>query len=426
MDASDPDNPVLSLVLTINTDLSDSLLCPDNPLQLTFYFKMAGSWLGMDFIKPLDSRPVLWKPGMRVLKTQLRIDKGVMNTKSSLKIGILERRPHLISFTETRDLLPWRVKEEGQESEGLVAALDIEFDRGLFSGSKRKLACQHKPEPLSRVYVEIEEDIGESMARHIWDGGLVTAGFLADSCRTKSKGFYIREYLPIDRESPNVLEIGCGVGMLGITIASVLHRAIEQQGFEPALPTVLLTDLPDAEARATSNISRFSERTGFPQVQYENLDWDEGKKSQFGPLVKSRFWDLIVLSDCTYNIDAFPSLVGTLSALHDLNVMNADPEVKEKNGVATKVLLSTKPRHESEAAIFGLLEADGWTCRLKKSIPLPRINSEGEVVEIYSVEKRTGSGPATKSPSKKRKSPAAVVDDDMNQPSKKSTSKISA
>ncbi|KAK7751319.1 hypothetical protein SLS62_006725 [Diatrype stigma] len=379
--------------------------------------------MGSDFISPPS---LLWQPGMRVLKTKLRIDKEAMNAKSTLKIYVSQRSPQLISLTETRDLLPWRVEEDEQESEGLVAALDLEFDRGLFSAALRKLTCEYKLGELSRVYVNIEEDIGESMARHIWDGGLVTAGFLADSCRTKDKGFYIREYLPIDRESPNVLEIGCGVGMLGITIASVLRRAIEQQGFEPALPTVLLTDLPDAEARATSNISRFSLRTGSPQVQYENLDWDEGKKSQFGPLVKSRFWDLIVLSDCTYNIDAFPSLVGTLSALHGLNVTNADPEEKERNGVMTKVLLSTKPRHESEAAIFALLEADGWTCRLKKSIPLPRINSEGEVVEIYSVEKRTGSGPAAQSSSKKRKSTAAVVGDDMSQPSKKSSSKASA
>ncbi|KAI1247206.1 hypothetical protein MGN70_011093 [Eutypa lata] len=404
IDTSDPDNPVLSLLLTITTDLGDSFLYPEDPVQLTFFstidqYIRGGASFGKSLL-PLDStRPVLWKPGMRVLNIKLRFDKEAISAKSSLTIAALERDPQLVSLSETRDLLPWRVKEDRRESEGLIADLVVEFDNGRFSASVRRLACQHQREELSRVNLVIEEDIGESIARHIWDAGLVTAALLADSCRTKKKGFCIRDYLPLDKENrnPNVLELGCGVGILGITIAGIIGRAAKQQGVELAIPSVILTDLPEAQTRARSNILRYSGSYATKDIGYENLDWDEGKKSQFGPIVKSRFWDFIVLSDCTYNVDAFPSLVGTLTALHHLNVTNSDPE--EKNRVTTKVLLSTKPRHDSEKVLFELLKADGWTYQLKKSIPLPKLNDEEEVVEVYSIEKQV----APAQSSKKRK-----------------------
>ncbi|RYP92229.1 hypothetical protein DL770_001648 [Monosporascus sp. CRB-9-2] len=394
VDTSNPIDPVLSVLLTITTDLGDSFLYPDDPIVLVFWFpvgddRKASLRTGL-ILKPLDSgRPVMWEAGMRVLNLKLHFPKEALDCKASLKVSALERDPQIVSLSESRYLLPWRVKEDGRQSQGLIADLTIEFNSGVFSASVRKLACQHKRDELSHVIIAIEEDIGESIARHIWDAGLVTSALLADACRMIRKEIWIRDILPLDKEDPNVLEIGCGVGILGITIASIIHTAAAQQGIALTYPTVLLTDLPEAEERAKSNISRSSRHTLSKIIDYENLDWEDGRNSRFGPLVKSKYWDFIVLSDCTYNVDAFPSLVGTLTALNSLNATKTDP--RTENNTATRVLLSTKPRHDSELALFDLLKADGWTYQLKKSIPLPKLDGEDEVVEVYLLERRADS-----------------------------------
>ena len=428
IDTSDPDNPVLSLLLTITTDLGESFLYPDEPIKLSFSTNsdvVRGLYICSRPLEPVDGRQhVQWEPGMRVLNIKLRFEKKLVSEKCHVLITAINPAPEMmLSLFETRDLLPWRVKEGGGESKGLVASLTLKFDAGgVFSASVRELACQHRPEEMGHVKICIEEDIGESIARHIWDAGLVTAALLADSCRTKKRGHRTSDFLPLDedKEKINILELGCGVGILGIAIASVIRRAAEQQGIKSARPAVLLTDLPEAEERARSNISRYQEFRGWrdsstTNIDYENLDWEEGRNSRFGPIVGSKCWDFVVLSDCTYNVDAFPALVGTLASLHALNMTKSEPE--ERDGFTTRVLMSTKPRHDSEKALFKLLEDDGWSYSLKKAIPLPKINGDTEIVEVYLIEKKAGSIPS----SRKRKGTNTVLAD---KPSKRSTSAV--
>ncbi|KAI0599752.1 hypothetical protein F4775DRAFT_549713 [Biscogniauxia sp. FL1348] len=253
-----------------------------------------------------------------------------------------------------------------------------------------------------------EEDIGESIARHIWDAGVVVAGAFLREGVGMGTGMGIREEVLNPGTPLNVLELGTGVGILGISIAAALESAAaggSGGGGSTRQSTVLLTDLPEAEERARANMARadvvltgVALTRGDPEarpdalratrLQYENLDWDEGRRGCFGPLVTAAAapWDLVVLSDCTYNVDSLPSLVGTLSALHGLSVAAA-AERGEAGGFKSTVLLATKPRHESEKALFGLLDAEGWRHRLWKGIPLPNIGGEDEVVEIYLLEK---------------------------------------
>ena len=433
IDKSNPNDPVLSLLLTITTDLGESFLHPDGPIELTFFANSSGPAkppiTGGCYLKPVDPvRPVRWEPGMRVLNAKLRFVKAHLYAdSSSVRMRARQTDPGTaLSLGETRDLLPWRLEEDGRRSEGLIADLTVEFGAGaVFSASLREFTCQHEPGESDGVFLQIEEDIGESIARHIWDAGLVTAGLLADACRFAEGEVHVRDLLPLPKakEDLNVLEIGCGVGILGIAIAGVVHRAATM-GHETrsARPYVLLTDLPEAEERARANIARFRNYTAgtsnIPraEVEYENLDWDEGQASRFGPIVGSRRWDLVVLSDCTYNVDAFPQLVGTLNSLHSLNAARAEPGAQAS--FTTRVLMSTKPRHDSERALFGLLESEGWTYQLKKAIPLPKLDSEPELVEVYLIEKKAPSTPS----SRKRKGSNASPTD---KPSKKSTSTVS-
>jgi hypothetical protein len=186
------------------------------------------------------------------------------------------------------------------------------------------------------------------------------------------------------REELGVLELGCGVGILGIGFAILCPRMRDAQA-SPHRCTILMTDLEEAEARARSNISRMirnNEANSFPEaysnVLYENLDWEDGRQGVFGAEAGSRAWDLVVISDCTYNVDMLPALVETLSALHASNVRKAG------KGFATNVFLATKPRHPSERALFDLMAAQGWRKAAEQVLTIPVLGSDdAQQVEMY-------------------------------------------
>jgi hypothetical protein len=411
VDFTNPNAPVLSAKLAITTDLGDTFLSPSTPIRLLFEPGNTGHD-ARDVGKPLRPRKgspdVLWKAGMRVLKVDLPIPKAMARGRATLHIRARDDQHQLVSARVTAHLLRWRMDLERENSQrnsqGLIAPLTVELDNGVGSdvGVRELVFCQPaatdqvsaEMHPDTGRWLRIEEDIGESIARHIWDAGLVSVALLADACQPETPGPHIRDLMPFERDRTeiNILELGCGVGVLGIGIATLLHAMMEAQGIAPSecRARVLLTDLPEAQERANANIGRFKESapSGLCHVElaYENLDWEDGANGRFGTSVVSRFWDYIVLSDCTYNVDSFPVLVGTLSALHRRNQNHPSGD----DAVPTKVILSTKPRHDSEKGLFDLLGAAGWTYRLLKDVPLPRLNEEGEVVEVYSLEKQDG------------------------------------
>jgi hypothetical protein len=387
---------VLSVLLTITTDLGDTFLYPDEPVTLGCTLRSSGDEVSHVLrtlpTKGLPSRvpsPIIWKSGMRVLEITLAFDESAWNDGAKLVISALEGQSGLLNLSATKDVLPWHREQQGKAHCGMIAEVAVEFRDGHFSDvSLRDYALDLNPEGTPRLV--IEEDIGESIARHVWDAGLVTAAFMADTCRNTSEKHHIQNLMPITRDTLSVLELGCGVGILGISIATCIGKAAESQGVKLSQPLVLLTDLAEAEERASSNIARCKKQNADyhilgSDVRYETLDWDDGARGSFGPIVRSRAWDFIVLSDCTYNVDAFPSLVGTLTALHSLNTKSIETEPQERT--ATRVILSTKPRHESEKELFALLATDEWQHRLLVTIPLPRIDGEDEAVEIYLLEK---------------------------------------
>lgn len=387
VNTSNPDAPILSLKLAITTDLGDTFLSTDEPVDLCLAAGKPNSGMSMERLPPLLNSVngrVRWMAGMRVLKVEQPLTKDLICGRTSITIGSLGCGKDDVSALELQYLLPWHTKDH-DISTGLVALLDVELVDGVASDiAVRSFASQ----ALGRS-LKIEEEIGESIARHIWDAGLLTTAMLADSVQNQRSGFRIHELMPIGKNTMNVLELGSGVGILGIGIARILYEAARVQGFQLEEATVLLTDLPEAEERATANINRDKENAIVGEYQaeilYENLDWENGSTGNFGPLVSSRYWDCIVLSDCTYNIDSFPILVATLSALHTLNIQNAP--AGQGNTTLTKVMLSTKPRHDSEKALFHLLEDAGWRYRLMKSIPWLKLGEEAEVIEVYSIEK---------------------------------------
>ena len=160
---------------------------------------------------------------------------------------------------------------------------------------------------------------------------------------------------------PSVLELGSGCGIVGLEIAQICSQC-----------DVTLTDLPDTMEILSYNVSKvMSSNPAVGNVITGVLDWDDANPK----LVQGHRYDLVIVSDCTYNADSIPALVRTLAAVID-------------EWPAALIVVSMKVRHDSEAVFFDLMAAAGFVVAEHSAITLPdqqRTNGgrELEVVDIY-------------------------------------------
>ena len=177
-----------------------------------------------------------------------------------------------------------------------------------------------------------------------------------------------------------IVELGSGCGIVGLAISELLSR------FVHALQ-VILTDLPEAMEILERNIA-VATAARAPKdnvdVQKRILDWDEALKSEEdvqgigGDPDRIKLQpDLVVVSDCTYNVDSLPSLVQAIKRL-----------LKNKPASESEVLVSLKRRHTSEDVFFTLMDEAGFQIVEKEIVPLPdkareRRGEKGECVEIF-------------------------------------------
>ena len=388
-----PGQPVahsLKIVLTITTDLSDAYLAPEQPVELAF---IGASHV--DKSRPpvpvmlAPARPQKWHAGIRVLKLDLPLPPQPPITT----ILIRPASRHLAALA-TADIYPGQ-QQDGSASQGLI--LPVYADILTAAHDDKRHVCFRSlrlpnADGSAATALQIEEELGESMARHVWDGGLTAVSMLADLClgngplSASSSGVSMPMLSRVlqQHQRLNIMELGCGVGILGVGVARILHAASPDSN--RASTRVLLTDLADARERARANIERCVHQAPGCHVDFESLDWDDGKAGRFGPLVQARPWDLVVLSDCTYN-DLLSILVKTLSAIHAHSAQQQQQQ--QQRDCDTKVLLFTKPRHANERAVFDMLSADGWEVAEQTVVPLPVLySSEPQTVEAYLFARR--------------------------------------
>ncbi|KFA68605.1 hypothetical protein S40285_10490 [Stachybotrys chlorohalonatus IBT 40285] len=379
----------VELLITITTDLGDSFLHPDEPIPLTVTARAPSD--SAQWTLSNDGR-VSWQPGMRVAKPRIALPPAVRQALAKgvdveLRIGTGER----LAATGMDVILRASTSEHGLV---LPASVAVSLGHADVDVLTRRIYLANGLDYMSPPFVEVEEEIGESIARHIWDAGVVALCAIADLCLTSSPALDSPNHsinMPIlkstisNTKSLYILELGCGVGILGIGLGTALALASQPQ---PRNCTILLTDLEEAETRARSNIARWAQSRSLAgdeagvRFLYENLDWEDGRQGRFGPHVEARRWDMVVLSDCTYNVDMLPALVETLSALHTCNA--SAPGTAR---FATRVFLATKPRHDSERALFQLMADHGWATVESQVLPLPVLGAEAEAVEMYLFEK---------------------------------------
>lgn len=157
----------------------------------------------------------------------------------------------------------------------------------------------------------------------------------------------------------NILELGAGCGIVGITLAKVYPDLINK---------ILLTDLPEASEILEKNISTMaspSDNSPFP-CTHQVLDWS----APLPEVIRGEKWNLVVVADCTYNPDVVPDLVHTLTKLREGNS-------------CMLILLAMKVRHDSEMVFFELMEKEDFSLEESCQVPLGMVGEEGQEIEIF-------------------------------------------
>jgi predicted nicotinamide N-methyase len=194
------------------------------------------------------------------------------------------------------------------------------------------------------------------------DAGLLLAAFLdSSSASTGDSELGLPECLKtlLSKEKFEVLELGTGCGIVGITMAKRFSNA-----------QILITDMSEAEEIARHNISMITGQThtdrGFANIAYQNLDWEERLPEN----LRNGNLDLVLVADCTYNSDVVPDLVETLA---DLVKYNQD----------VVILVAMKIRHDSEMAFFELMRKTNIVSLDELVLPLPLLGQDAEEIELH-------------------------------------------
>ncbi|EPX74670.1 methyltransferase [Schizosaccharomyces octosporus yFS286] len=303
---------IIKAVFTLTTDLGEYFYPEHCPLQVVVADVSKGTPI------PLKSESVAWK-GYEVAST---VSLTIPVSSKKLQLIIFPRRtiPN-ISLQDYHDILPvW--------SGSFSLSKDV--------GPKHVWRyLQHTDwEPFGLCFME---QMGESIAKHIWDAGII----LSEKILKQEP-----EWTLSDKKNLQVLELGAGCGILGISVASKYPNA-----------SVCMTDLEDALGILQLNI--FENR----HLLHNNISTDVFVwSSQIPPKLQKR-WDYILMSDVMYNDSSFSSLEAALKSLMQSQ---------------TRLFVSYKKRHENEKSFMDHLLQ--W-CLLEHEIVL-------DSIILYSVVKK--------------------------------------
>jgi hypothetical protein len=125
---------------------------------------------------------------------------------------------------------------------------------------------------------------------------------------------------------------------------------------------VTLTDLSLASEIIRKNIQQQK------QAIFQVLDWD----SEIPEDISSQNFNIIVIADCMYNVDAAPALVGVVTQL-----IRTSPH--------THLVIAHKKRHGSEEQFFVLLKDAGMVLKANTRLGIEDNHSglQPEGVELY-------------------------------------------
>ena len=322
----DHGSTVLKAVVTITTDLGETFYPED--LELIACVKNIEQD-GDIYLR----REVQWQAGDRALHISFNIPDQDLEWPAGLHVSINNASPTNYGF------LPPIVD---------VWSGELNPTEGRMESGWR---VERRFTSLAERRVSLLEDAGDSIARHLWDGSQALAQHIdrTISLQTTSPMPLLEQVLiSATYRKTSVLELGCGCGTVGISLAQAVPDC-----------DILLTDLPEVRELVEANIERMKPAIA-SSVSFEALDWEQPLPEK----LQSRANDLIVVSECTYNADTLQPLVNTLLSL----------TVRSPKAV---IVVSTKTRHESEAAFFEMMKNQGLIEGGSMRVSLPGIPGSG-------------------------------------------------
>ena len=186
---------------------------------------------------------------------------------------------------------------------------------------------------LLRDYRElvIQEDSAGGVGGSVWDAALSLFEEIQDRGAAG------------ELQGRRLVDLGAGTGVLGLCAAA--HGAAE----------VLLTDRFDTVALLRFNSALNAEAAG-GRVECRELEWGSGQEAGLRPP-----FDLVVASECIYNMRYAPALLETINAL---------------SGAATTVLFAYASRNQpEEERWFAEDVAKDWAV---KSVQIPHSAPRGD------------------------------------------------
>ncbi|KKZ63118.1 hypothetical protein EMCG_02495 [[Emmonsia] crescens] len=321
-------------LITITTDLGDTFLTEDaellSILQFTYNNELTTSF----------DETFTWKTGNR----ELKIVFGPCQISAGNQVARLSVRDANAGLVD---------RLEPSKAPSIVTAWSAEFGGSYGLQAEKLVERCFKLEigPQLRAW----EETGNSIARHIWDAALgcvmeIQNAYmrLGGSIPTLQRLFYERKNTPL-----RVIELGTGCGIVGIAIAQIVPHC-----------SVLLTDLEEVRDIISRNLE-CATLARLSTARFQVLDWDEPVPDE----IAQHGYDLILVSDCTYNADSLPALVQMLTTLVQISP-------------SAIVLVALKKRHESEESFFALIKNAGFEIDSRAVVPLPSLGSENESVDI--------------------------------------------
>ncbi|QIX00056.1 hypothetical protein AMS68_005573 [Peltaster fructicola] len=327
----DKSDITLKTVIAITTDLGETFFPEDLELVATIRESADD---GDVYLR----RKLQWPAGARALPINFNLSRNDIEWPACLHVYVRQSPPASIDYGG-HGFLPPVVD---------IWSSPLNPTKGHFVSGPR---VERRFVSLSERPISLLEDAGDSIARHLWDGSQALCQYIDQLiCLQTPSQLPLLEYILVSAtyRRLNVLELGCGCGTVGLALAQMIPDC-----------DVILTDLPEVTELVVANVDRLNPAMN-SKVSFVPLDWEEPIPAR----LRSRANDLIVVSECTYNADTLQTLVNTLTA-----ILERSPKAV--------IVVSTKTRHTSEAAFFGMMQAAGIVQDSSVRVKLPGQPGDG-------------------------------------------------
>lgn len=292
----------ITSTLTIANDLGEQFFYGSATLNCELRISESGDIKNLEkTFKPLARSQIEWTSGRRAIDVKMQIPSKYLQPGKYVSLHVsLDEESTVVDDINVADTTHEEMLDEWFDGWKTIIG-SVSNSSSLASPKLQILATTSSlirvPNLDSELPIKSEkgalrsvsdvllfEELSGEIARHLWDAGIIVNNF--------TKTDFI-DFTSIDPSRHlNILELGTGVGLVSIHLGKMLPKS-----------DIFATDLPDAKEICELNISLNDVEDN---VKFGELDW-EGYKEP------AESWDMIIVTDCTYNPTYYDALVNVLT-----------------------------------------------------------------------------------------------------------------